>query len=160
MVISSMNITLQISHFRNFLVTAWPQLDCLMDSHDWDSDGNFIDDWLQVNWELLVERELLGLKGGSIKSLSIPEYRLTLRPPGPIYAVHAIPKNGVPILCGKTDNPINFDSGVRLFSLVSRKFGGFGIYPPFDLAYLVKDSTKEIFLAEFAALEFHLKEIH
>ena len=34
-----------------------------MSNHDWDDDGGFIDEWLQVNWEFLVERELLEKKG-------------------------------------------------------------------------------------------------
>jgi len=31
-----------------------------METHDWDEDGDFTFDWIQANWEFLVERELLG----------------------------------------------------------------------------------------------------
>ncbi len=31
-----------------------------MENHDWEEDGNFIDDWIQMNWEFLIEREILG----------------------------------------------------------------------------------------------------
>ncbi len=30
-----------------------------MEGHDWDCDGGLQVDWIQANWELLVERELL-----------------------------------------------------------------------------------------------------
>lgn len=54
------DITSHILNFRNFLNSSWPWLDALMEVHDWDEDGDFTLDWLQVNWEFLVERELLG----------------------------------------------------------------------------------------------------
>jgi hypothetical protein len=53
-------ITSHILNFRNFLNSSWPLLDALMEVHDWDEDGNFTLDWIQANWEFLIERELLG----------------------------------------------------------------------------------------------------
>ncbi len=54
------DITHQITHFRDFLVASWPFLDLMMKQHNWEEDGWFSDEWIQVNWEFLVERELLG----------------------------------------------------------------------------------------------------
>ncbi len=54
------DITSHILNFRNFLNSSWAWLDALMEAHDWDEDGDFTLDWIQTNWEFLVERELLG----------------------------------------------------------------------------------------------------
>ena len=60
---NGLNVTGQIYLFRDFLVSAWPHLDLMMNNHDWDTDEKFIGEWIQVNWEFLVERELLGKNG-------------------------------------------------------------------------------------------------
>lgn len=57
------DITYQVRHFRDFLVSAWPYLDQMMNNHDWEDDGWFSDEWIQANWEFLIERELLGNRG-------------------------------------------------------------------------------------------------
>ena len=31
------DITYQITHFRDFLVASWPFLDMIMEDHDWES---------------------------------------------------------------------------------------------------------------------------
>jgi hypothetical protein len=54
------DITYQVKSFRDFLVASWPLLDTLMKGHDWGEDVCFSDEWIQVNWEFLIERELLG----------------------------------------------------------------------------------------------------
>ncbi|MFT4553324.1 MAG: hypothetical protein ACI9S8_001962, partial [Chlamydiales bacterium] len=54
-----LDVTEQVNHFRSYLKSGWPCVDSLMDCHDWENDGDLIDDWIQVSWELLVERELL-----------------------------------------------------------------------------------------------------
>ncbi len=58
-----LDVTDQILKFRDFFIICWPQLDKFILEHDWDDDVDFIDDWIQVNWEFLVERELLGKEG-------------------------------------------------------------------------------------------------
>ena len=58
--VSSKRLTKQIELFRQFLVSGWPNLDALMEHHDRNNDMAFSDDWIQTNWEFLVERELLG----------------------------------------------------------------------------------------------------
>ncbi|MDB6081208.1 MAG: hypothetical protein JWO53_480 [Chlamydiia bacterium] len=57
------NVTEHITKFRDFLCICWPSIDSLMADHDWSNDGKFTLNWLEVNWELLVERELLCGKG-------------------------------------------------------------------------------------------------
>lgn len=58
-----LNVTEHILKFRHFLLSSWNDLDLLMEDHDWDDDVNFTFDWLQVNWEFLVERQLLKKTG-------------------------------------------------------------------------------------------------
>ncbi|MDB6081207.1 MAG: hypothetical protein JWO53_479, partial [Chlamydiia bacterium] len=57
------DVTDHLTKFRDFLCICWPSIDSLMSDHDWHDDGDFIDDWLGANWELFVERELLGKNG-------------------------------------------------------------------------------------------------
>ncbi len=55
------DITQHVEKFRGFLNISWDHVIYnIMEDHDWDEDGDLIDDWMQVNWELLVEREILG----------------------------------------------------------------------------------------------------
>lgn len=54
------DVTYQVIRFRDFLVTSWASLDILMTHHNWDDDIWFSEDWIQVNWEFFMERELLG----------------------------------------------------------------------------------------------------
>ena len=58
--VTSQRLTRQIDIFKDFLNAAWPHLEKAMEEHDWD-DGLFIDDWVQMNWEMLIERELFDL---------------------------------------------------------------------------------------------------
>lgn len=48
-----------ISNFRNFLITSWPCLSNVLGILDWDRSPYFLDYWIQANWELLVEQQLL-----------------------------------------------------------------------------------------------------
>ncbi|WP_338883012.1 hypothetical protein [Xenorhabdus sp. TH1] len=58
--ISSEDIFITLSRFRNFLNRAWPAIDEILYDHDWDDDQEFIDEWLRENWSLLVGRRLFG----------------------------------------------------------------------------------------------------
>ena len=80
---NGVNITEQICLFRNFLVSAWPYLDLMMKNHDWDNDGRFVGEWIQVNWELLVERELLGKNHGTLTQFSLTHLSKRILPHGP-----------------------------------------------------------------------------
>lgn len=52
-----------ILNFHKFILACWPQINIILKNLDWDDDPYFIDHWLQSNWELLVESQLLESKG-------------------------------------------------------------------------------------------------
>lgn len=51
-----------IVNFQQFMLACWPQLTQVMQSLDWDNDPYFVDNWIQANWELMVEKQL-GIEG-------------------------------------------------------------------------------------------------
>jgi hypothetical protein len=53
------NINGHIMKFIKFLNVSELIVDELMADHDWEQDVNLSLEWMQANWELLVERELL-----------------------------------------------------------------------------------------------------
>lgn len=152
-----LDITKTITDFRNFLVAAWPYVDNLIDSHDWDNDGYFIDEWLQVNWEFLVERELLNNKGFLIPFRRfLDANRITNISVIANYEVIAKKKNEDISLENK--NKLPFDKDLRLFGFCTIIDEGFGLYPPFDIVKLIDDSTEKIYRIPFADLSFYLKK--
>ena len=156
---NGMDVTNQISLFRNFLNVALPSLNSLMKNHDWDDDGWFTEEWLQVNWEYLVEREILGKDDGSLTTFSLSHLSERFTPSNStfVYGVFAYPKKNCNPLDVKKNIKPPFNNSLRFFSLSSTyKYGGYGLYPPFDFANLVLDSTRELFLVPFAELDFHL----
>ena len=85
------DITEHIIKFRNFLTHSWKDLDDIMEFHDWDDDGNFIDDWIQNCWEFLIERELLGKNNLILTPFSMTHVAQSKK--RPTHIVIAIPKN-------------------------------------------------------------------
>jgi hypothetical protein len=53
-------INSHINKFLKFLDATNPLVDELMLDHNWDDDLDLPTAWIQANWELLVQRELLG----------------------------------------------------------------------------------------------------
>ena len=54
-----MQINQLIDNFRCFLLSCWPQFLKLQCQINWDESPYFTDDWLQANWELMVEYQAL-----------------------------------------------------------------------------------------------------
>ena len=48
-----------ISNFQKFILACWPQLSVIMENLDWDNDPYFVESWIQANWELMVEKQVL-----------------------------------------------------------------------------------------------------
>ena len=53
-----MSIDQLVRNFHKYILACWPQLNLIMENLDWDEDPYFIDNWLQANWELMVEKQL------------------------------------------------------------------------------------------------------
>ena len=48
-----MNVENLVENFRQLIIAAWPQLQAIVGQVK--DHPYFIDDWLQANWELMVE---------------------------------------------------------------------------------------------------------
>lgn len=53
-----MSIEQLVLNYREFLLASWPFLNKILWELDWDKHPYFLDEWLQANWELLVESQL------------------------------------------------------------------------------------------------------
>jgi hypothetical protein len=54
------NINHHITKFLKFLNIGDVLVEDLMGDHDWDNDSFLPMEWMQANWKLLVQREILG----------------------------------------------------------------------------------------------------
>ena len=124
------DITYQVRHFRDFLVSAWPYLDQMMNNHDWEDDGWFSDDWIQVNWEFLIERELLGISR-YLAPLSRNQ-RITFPEVSATYKI-VCDVNKIVELRDWPKKRLNYE-GEELFicGFRTRRSISFRLYPPFD----------------------------
>lgn len=158
--LENLDITKQISLFRNFLIKSWPILDEVMLSHNWEEDGYFTTEWIQANWEILVEREITENKA-IISSLSMPypNDRITKMGKKYEYIVVAQPLENKIVMDLHEQKKIDFSLKPRLFGFCKALDSGFGIYPPFDICNLCIDKTKVAYTAFFNELKFYLKKV-
>lgn len=56
-----MNIDNTIKLFADFLNISWTIIPKLLNDRDYTSNEDSLNDWLQANWELLVERKILNI---------------------------------------------------------------------------------------------------
>lgn len=54
-----MSIDKLIVNFRGFLIACWPNIFEVLRCLDWDESPCFLEDWMQANWELMVEKQIL-----------------------------------------------------------------------------------------------------
>ena len=152
-----LDITQHIRTFRNFLNAAWPNLDALMEAHDWDEDGGFTVDWIQVNWELLVERELLGKENFLAplewnNRITFPEkhakYKVICKIPDGLEIKDWILKSN------------NYEGEELLISGFCTPRGiSYGLYPPFDFVELCSPNKKKIYIIPIDSCRFFLNSI-
>jgi hypothetical protein len=158
--LEGLDVTEQVNRFRNLLIAGWPHVDNLMEYHDWENDGESSTDWIQACWEIFVERELLP-EGHFLTSFSFSgEGRVSKEGKKATFAVVA--KTSKEMKLSRTEKPAPVGELLRLVGFLSPvEGGGFGLYPPFNVAELVKDSKEEkseIFLARIEDLRFFLKK--
>ena len=147
----------QILGFRKFLLDSWNDLDQLMHNHNWHDDIDFIDEWLQVNWEFLVERQLLKKTG-------------FLNPYGMFYknprVTHSSGKITHVIICKPKSDHVLIDdmtqtilpeNRVLVFHCFYKKnINNYGLYPPFDSVGLISDDQKIKYHVVLNSVDFFL----
>lgn len=138
-----MSVNGVILRFRDLILQAWPSILSTFEHLDWDQDPYFFDDWLQANWELLVERQILKLGqtlvpygyGGSPEN----RYRLCDKP-----ASHMI-------ICSANSGHSYHG---QFLCFASKSNGNVKISPPFDFANIKDLGSKEIKSVPVGELEF------
>ncbi|MFT5318007.1 MAG: hypothetical protein ACI8RA_001268 [Chlamydiales bacterium] len=143
--LEGLDVTKQINLFRDLLSSSWPKIDLLMEDHDWDADfGIAYDEWIQVNWELFVEKELLP-EGSYLRSLSnTGASRVTHKEVEADFSV--IARTTRVTHCLDTNESVSKNEEFCLFGFVSQiEGGGWQWRPPFDFAKLISCSGKRKF---------------
>lgn len=152
------NVTKQMLEFRDFLVHSWKNLDLLMEQHDWESDGSFITDWIQVNWEFLVERELLR-KTGFLKSYSYDDFRVTFPDAVATYEIICKPIEHKQLIDDRTGAIIPDVEKLFFGGFENKMEFGYGCYPPFDFITAFTKNKKLYYELPVVNLEFYLTQI-
>lgn len=155
------NINTQIFNFRNFLLSCWNDIDQLMEHHDWNDDVCFIDDWLQVNWEFLVERQLLK-RNEFLNSYGISgQKRITSKDAKATHIVICKKKKDKTFFNDERNmDPIS-DDVVLIFQYFIAKCGvTYGWYPPFDYVKLSIIENNQHIYVQFNEIEFFLCSIN
>lgn len=149
------NVTSQILKFRDFLIHSWGDLDNLMSNHDWDDDGGFIEEWLQVNWEFLVERELLETKG-FLKSYTYDNFRITHPNAVPTHEIICKAKRNKPLIDDRTQQVISTDIKLGFGGLEKKLDLGYGRYPPFDYVTGITQDKKHFYEIYIENVDFFI----
>lgn len=130
---AKINVTEHILKFRHFLLSSWNDLDLLMEDHDWHDDGDFTDDWLQVNWEFLVERQLL--KGtGFLNTIGIysEQPRITSPQAQCTHLILCTVKDGKELIDCFSGTKLPKESMLLFRCFYKNQGTNLGLYPPFD----------------------------
>ena len=148
-------ITYQIVLFRDFLVASWPFLDKVMADHNWDEDGSFSDDWIQANWEFIVERELLENKG-RLRTLGWNKH-ITRTDSMPDYKVTCHVDNRI-VLTDWIKKATNYQQEeLLLFGFCTWCGETFGLYPPFDYVQIRTEDKKKLYIVPLDSCKFLIK---
>lgn len=153
--INQLDVTKKIFHFKKFLCDIAPVVDNLMDDHVWD-DRSLVTDWIDINWELLIGKNFLSDKH-SITNLAAPNPHWKYLSPQyrADYTIVAYP-NKAEIRGPLKNEIIPIGKGLRFISFLSvYENRGYGFYPPFDIASLFNEKTRQIHYARIEELRFY-----
>lgn len=156
-----MEIDKAIRIFSNFLNSSWGIVTPLLIERSYTSDESSIDDWLQSNWEVLVERKVLALdeylesygNGADFYGISC---RMT--------DIEALPKFSVKIILGNENvkdllnNEILINVEFPFDKLVGFKNGFHTNSPPFNYVLIQDDDGIERVL-QLESVKFELKKM-
>jgi len=130
------SVMLALERFKSFLVSAWPVITEVLGDHDWDCDAYFLEDWLDLNWKLLVCRQLLG-KEGELQPFAV--------------ATKEIEKK-------RYNHRLESIEGRKIFVSLGTGDRAFEIAPPFDkVKVLNQNGVSEVL--PWSSLRFELKSI-
>lgn len=137
-----------IINFRNFLIHCWPTIQNVMDHIAWDDSPYYLDDWMQANWELLVEKP--ATKSGEFLAtygyLKDSECRYTNKG---VSITHKITCQQL------TSSEAKYD----FIKFISKKNEAYWISPPFELVLVENIETKKRTYIPHSDLEYFIERI-
>lgn len=143
-----MTINQAIVNFRNFLIYCWPSIEKVFEHLDWDNSPYFLEEWMQANWELLVEKQVLEtdqlLTSYGYDRSSACRY---------INADKVITHS---VVCKKKSEP-NARYYFRYF--ITKDEITFKMAPPFDLVEVEDIKSGDRFKVSFDDVEFSIETI-
>ena len=135
-----------IHEFRSLLISSWNWLDISAKEHNWHSDTDIYDEWIERNWEVFLQRKLLP-KGSNIAPLLAKsdskggQYQVNIEVAGDCYVYNKVKYEKEPI-----------HGNFKLEGFLSKYQNTFGCYPPFDFVTFFKDKKrcyKSVFEVKF-----------
>ncbi len=136
-----------ILNFRQFMLACWPQLNQVMQNLDWDNDPYFVDNWVQANWELMVEKQLDG------NDIILFPYGYDDSPNSRYTKVGANASHRV--IC----NLKNMEETFTFLSFTSKVKEELKLEPPFDGVRIKSLNTGTIMLYSVDDVEFSIDKI-
>ena len=136
-----------ILNFQQFMLACWPQLTRVMQSLDWDDDPYFVDNWIQANWELMVEKQL------GIEGVSLLPYGYNTSPGSRYTRVGASATHRV--ICKLKDS----ENRLAFLSFISKVGGELKLEPPFDNVCVKNLNTNETTSWLIGDVEFFIDKI-
>ena len=156
-----MEIDKAVRTFADFLNSSWDLVNPFLIDRPYTSNESSISDWLQVNWEILVERKVLSQdKYLEVYGDGADYFGASSR----MTDIEAFPTFSVKIMIGGTivndllNNETVVNTEFTFDKLVGFKNGFYVIAPPFDYVLIIDhNGTERVF--ELENIYFKLKKV-
>ncbi len=152
-----MTIDKAIRVFVEFLNSSWSQVEEILMNRDYTTNEDSVDDWLQANWELLVERKILKINEylevyGDGADFNGESSRITDPSELPTYrvAIKAINNNKIFDYLNKEDVLLN---NVTFDKIVGFKNGFYTLKPEFKYVLIVDNELERVLAIEDVKFE-------
>lgn len=156
-------ITKEIKVFADFLNNSWSIVHEVLMNRDYTTDESSVNDWLQANWELLVERKVLKINEylevyGDEADFNGDSSRITDPDASPNYKVRVKPKIGNEVfdLLNKErveSYRLSFDK------LVTFREGFYFLEPGFEFVLCIDDESDIERVVAIAEVDFVLERV-
>lgn len=151
------NVTDQVVKFTEFISQGLIYVDDLMEEHDWEEDPDLSVDWIFINWEFFLGRELLGLGGGKLATLYGGRSTRPSFQKGVKFAVFAEPMSGT--VDHRSKCIISNKNELKVIGFITCFDSVYGYYSPFNIVSLIEDATENKYDVSIKQLQFYLREI-
>ena len=108
---------------------------------------------MQVNWEFLVERELLEKKG-FLKTYTFDDFRITQKNAQATHEIICKPKQNKQFVDDRTQVAISSDIKLGFGCFVKKHDIGYGWYPPFDYVTAFTEGKKQMYELPVCDVDF------